>query len=91
MKIPKYVTVEEVKRVCKELKISDWTKKKEPNVSLKEAKVILAEVYKGKIKIDPKEFQSGLEVEFEHGLQFKDANVTNNHPLLTGLIVPRPL
>jgi len=28
MKIPKYVTVEEVKRICKELKISDWTKKK---------------------------------------------------------------
>jgi hypothetical protein len=28
-----------------------------------------------------------LEVELEHGMQFKDANVTNNHPLLTGLIV----
>jgi hypothetical protein len=26
-------------------------------------------------------------VELEHGIQFKDANVTNNHPLLTGLIV----
>ncbi len=25
-----------------------------------------------------------LEVELEHGLQFPDANVTNNHPLLTG-------
>jgi hypothetical protein len=39
------------------------------------------------MKIEPKEFQAGLEVELEHGLQFKDANVTNNHPLLTGLIV----
>ena len=29
MKISQYVSVEEVKRVCKELKISDWTKKKE--------------------------------------------------------------
>ena len=47
MKIPQYVTVEEVRRVCKELKITDWTKKKEPKVSLKEAKIILAEV-KGK-------------------------------------------
>jgi hypothetical protein len=87
MKIPNYVTVDEVKRVCRELKISNWTKKKEPKVSLKEAKVILAEVNKSKMKIAPKEFQAGLEVELEHGLQFKDANVTNNHPLLTGLIV----
>jgi len=87
MKIPKYVTVDEVKRVCRELKISDWTKKKEPKVSLKEAKVILAEANKGKMKIEPKDFQTGLEVELEHGLQFNDANVTNNHPLLTGLIV----
>jgi hypothetical protein len=87
MKIPKYVTVDEVKRVCRELKISDWTKKKEPKVSLKEAKIVLAEVYKGKMKIEPKEFQAGLEVELEHGLQFKDANVTNNHPLLTAFIV----
>ncbi len=29
----------------------------------------------------------GLEVELEHGTRFKDANVTNNHPLLTGKIV----
>jgi hypothetical protein len=35
MKIPKYVILEEVKRVCRELKISDWTQKKEPKVSLK--------------------------------------------------------
>ena len=87
MKIPEYVTVEEVKRICKALKISDWTQNKAPNVTLKEAKIILAQVHKGKMKIDPKEFQAGLEVELEHGMQFKDANVTNNHPLLTGLIV----
>ena len=87
MKIPKYVTVDEVKRICRELKISDWTQKKEPKISLKEAKIILAEVNKGKMNIEPKEFQAGLEVELEHGLQFKDANVTNNHPLLTALIV----
>ena len=87
MKIPQYITVEEVRRVCKELKITDWTKKKEPKVSLKEAKIILAEVKGKSMGIDPKEFCAGLEVELEHGMQFKDANVTNNHPLLTGLIV----
>jgi len=87
MKIPTYVTAEEVRRVCKELKISDWTKKKEAKVSLNEAKRILAEVDRKDMGIDPKEFCAGLEVELEHGIQFKDANVTNNHPLLTGLIV----
>ena len=87
MRIPQYVSVEEVKKVCKDLKISDWTKKKEPKVSVKEAKVILAELNPKGLNIDPREFCCGLEVELEHGMQFKDANVTNNHPLLTGLIV----
>jgi len=87
MEIPKYITVEEVRRVCKELGISDWTKKKEAKVSLKEAKIILAQVNAKGMAIEPKEFCAGLEVELEHGMQFKDANVTNNHPLLTGLIV----
>ena len=87
MKIPKYITIEEVRNVCKQLKISDWTRKKKANVSLKEAKLIMSEVCPKSMKIDPKEFCAGLEVELEHGLQFKDANVTNNHPLLTGLIV----
>jgi len=87
MKIPQYVSVDVVKQVCKDLKISDWTKKKEPKVSVKEAKAILAELNPKGLEIDPKAFCSGLEVELEHGLQFKDANVTNNHPLLTGLIV----
>jgi hypothetical protein len=32
-------------------------------------------------------FQRGLEIELEHGLEFSDANVTNNHPLLTAKIV----
>jgi len=32
MKIPQYVSVDDVKKVCKELKVSDWTKKKEPKV-----------------------------------------------------------
>jgi hypothetical protein len=80
MKIPQYVSIEEVKRVCKDLKISDWTKKKKAKVSGKEAKVILAELQPKGMKIDLTEFCRGLEVELEHGMQFKDANVTNNHP-----------
>jgi len=87
MKVPQYVTVEEVRRVCRELKISDWTKKKAAKVSPREARKILPVVNKEKMKIDLQEFCKGLEVELEHGITFKDANVTNNHPILTGLIV----
>ena len=87
MKIPQYVSVEDVKKVCKDLNISDWTKKIEPKVSVKEAEVILTALNPKGMNYDPKEFGRGLEVELEHGMQFRDANVTNNHPLLTGLIV----
>jgi len=87
MKIPQYVTVSEVKRVCKELGLRDWTKIKEPKVTAKEASVILKVVNVKKMGIALEEFRMGLEVELEHGMMFDDANVTNNHPVLTGMIV----
>ena len=87
MKIPEYITIQEVQRVCKELKIRDWTKLKKAEVPLKEGRRILAEIKTGKMKIEIEEFCKGLEVELEHGLIFKEANVTNNHPVLTGKIV----
>lgn len=87
MKLPEYITKEEVKNVCKTLKIRDWTQLKEAKVLPKEAKTLLAEVNSAKMKIDPEEFRKGLEVELEHGIRFKDANVTNNHPVVTGMIV----
>ena len=85
--MPEYITKEEVKRICKELKFRDWTKIKTAKVLAKEAKVILAKVNTLKMKIDLEEFCKGVEVELEHGIRFKDANVTNNHPILTGMIV----
>jgi len=87
MKIPEYISKEEVRRICKTLKIRDWTKLKTDKVLPKEAKLILAIVNKERMEIDPEEFRKGLEVELEHGMRFKDANVTYNHPILTGLIV----
>jgi len=87
MKIPEYVTVEEVKRVCKALNIRDWTELKSPEVSAEEAKVILEVVNVKGMDIPLDVFRQGLEVELEHGTQFEDANVTNNHPILTGKIV----
>lgn len=84
MQLPEYVTVQEVQRVCKELGLSDWSKKTEPKVSPQEAQIILTEVNTQGMDIPLKDFCAGLEVELEHGTQFKDANVTNNHPILTG-------
>lgn len=87
MKLPEYVTKAEVSRVCKELGISDWSKRTTHKVSLKEAKAILKQIDKGGMKVDPEQFRAGLEVELEHGTMFRSYNVTNNHPILTGKIV----
>jgi len=87
MKLPEYITKEEVKRVCKKLNIRDWTTLKEHKVILEEAKAILAELKTGEMKISLENFRIGLEVELEHGIRFPEANVTNNHPILTGKIV----
>jgi hypothetical protein len=87
MEIPEYVTVGEVRRICRMLGIRDWTRLKQPRVTAQEAKAILAAVGTGGMKVDLEEFRIGLEVELEHGTRFPEANVTNNHPLLTGKIV----
>ena len=87
MELPVYVTVEEVQRVCKALNIRDWTKEMDGRVLPEEAGVILKEVNTEGMAIPLADFVVGLEVELEHGTCFKDANVTNNHPLLTGKIV----
>jgi len=87
MKIPQVVSVDEVQRVCDELGIQDWTSLTEPDVPIAEAEGILAEVNVNEMPIRAETFRQGLEVELEHGTRFPDANVTNNHPLLTGMIV----
>ncbi|MEJ2682915.1 MAG: hypothetical protein P8Z71_00775 [Candidatus Sulfobium sp.] len=87
MVLPEYITMEEVRRICRELKISDWTSRGETGVSPEEALIILSTVNTQGMNIPLNEFRRGLEVELEHGLMYKDANVTNNHPLLTGKIV----
>jgi hypothetical protein len=87
MELPEYVTVDEVKRVCKKLNLRDWTALEKAKVLSEDAGVILAEVNTKGMQIDPEDFRQGLEVELEHGIRFEDANVTNNHPILTGKIV----
>jgi hypothetical protein len=87
MKLTEYVTIEEVKKVCKAIGLSDWSEKTEPVVSEEEAFKILKIVNTKSMEIPLEDFRKGLEVELEHGTRFDDANVTNNHPILTGKIV----
>lgn len=87
MHVPEYVTKDEVRRVCRELSISDWSAKDDDSVDRFEAEIILRAVNTAGLPIGLEAFVEGLRVELEHGTRFGDANVTNNHPLLTGRIV----
>jgi hypothetical protein len=87
MPLTEYVTKAEVKRVCDILELRDWSLITDPVVSDKEATTILEMVNTTKMDIALDTFRQGLEVELEHGTIFKDANITNNHPILTGKIV----
>lgn len=87
MRIPEYVSKEEVRKTCEDLGITDWSARTGIDVSGEEARIILEKVRPADLDIDPEEFRKGLEVELEHGTMFRDANVTNNHPILTGKIV----
>lgn len=87
MILPEYIPTAEVQRVCEALGLRDWTALSEAKVTLAEAQKIQQVVGGEALQISPEEFQQGLQVELEHGLQFSDTNVTNNHPILTGKIV----
>ena len=87
MAITDFISKEEVQRVCRELGIRDWTKLTSTKVQTEEARIIRDVVGAEALQIPIEEFQEGLEVELEHGIQFPEANVTNNHPVVTGKIV----
>ena len=87
MKITDYISKQEVQRICQEMGIRDWSQMTEALVTMGKARII-QQAEGGEAKqISSLEFLKGLEGELEHGTQFPDANVTNNHPLLTGMIV----
>lgn len=82
-----YITKAEVQSVCRHIGIQDWSKIKANQVDEEEADAIRQIVGGEALKIPLADFKHGLRVELEHGTQFADANITNNHPLLTGRIV----
>ena len=87
MNIPEYITKEEVRRVCSAIGIRDWSALTEAKVKIEEAAAIQKLIGGEALALSSEDFRDGLEVELEHGLAFSDANVTNNHPILTGRIV----
>jgi hypothetical protein len=87
MNIPEYITKAEVQRICQELGIQDWSKLTQPSISLEDARTIQGIVGGEALSISTEAYKQALEVELEHGILFPDANVTNNHPVLTGRIV----
>ncbi|MBU1049155.1 hypothetical protein KKG90_03920 [Candidatus Bipolaricaulota bacterium] len=87
MKIPEYITKEEVRRVCHELGLQDWSVLDERAISMAEAETILRVLNVAAMEIDTHTFKAGLDVELEHGTRYPEANITNNHPLITGRIV----
>lgn len=87
MPLTEYITRAEVKRVCDKLGLRDWSAITDHIVSDEEASTILQLVNTTNMDITLDTFRQGLEVELEHGTIFEDANVTNNHPVLTGKIV----
>ncbi len=87
MPFTEYVTRVEVKRVCDKLGLRDWSLITDHVISDEEASTILKLVNTTNMDISLDTFRQGLEVELEHGTIFEDANVTNNHPVLTGKIV----
>ena len=87
MEIKPYLSKKNVQKVCLELGIRDWTGLTDTKVTLEEAIRIQEVVGDEALQISAEDFKQGLEVELEHGLMYPDANVTNNHPILTGMIV----
>ena len=82
-----YINSHEVARVCADIGISDWSKRTGTTVDDSEAEIIRKIVGGEALDITLSDFRLGLEVELEHGTMFSDANVSNNHPVLTGRIV----
>jgi hypothetical protein len=82
-----FVTKEVVGSACNNLRIRNWSSLKAFEVSNEEARVILDEVGGETLEIGIGDFREGLQVELEHGTRFPDANITNNHPILTAKIV----
>ncbi len=81
------VTKEIVSQACKSIGIRDWSTLTEIEISDDEARAILDEVRGEAFEVGLEGFRQGLQVELEHGTRFPDANITNNHPILTGQIV----
>lgn len=82
-----YIPQAEVQAVCRAIGLQDWTNIKPAQVNEAEADIIREIIGGVALDVPLEDFKHGLRVELEHGTHHADANVTNNHPILTGRIV----
>ncbi len=82
-----YVTEQDVTDTCARMGLSDWTDLKDAQIDASEAEKLRQVIGAETLEISLGDFHLGLEIELEHGRRFPDANVTNNHPVLTAKIV----
>ena len=82
-----YITKTEVQAVCRNIGIRDWSTNEISKVDETEADIIRRIIGGEALQIPLDDFRLGLEIELEHGTRYVDANVSNNHPVLTGRIV----
>lgn len=82
-----FVTKEQVRSACKDIGITDWSEKTDGVVDEREAGIIQQIVGGEACNIPLADFCFALEIELEHGTSFPDANVSGNHPIVTGRIV----
>lgn len=87
MRLPAVFSTQQVRDICLELGLDDWTLLEVAEVSPREAEILRHAVGSEALEVSIGTFQKGLEVELEHGIRFPDANVTHNHPLATAAIV----
>jgi len=87
MELSDVVPKEAVSRACSELGFRDWSELQNIVVTADEARVILNKTGAEARDLTLEDFREGLQIELEHGTRYAEANVTNNHPLVTGKIV----
>ena len=83
MDIDRLIPPTEVRQVCRELGLRDWTTLPDRYVFREEAEALLRALAPENTTITVEMFRSGLEEELRHGTFAGPNNSTNNHPLLT--------
>ena len=79
MEIPEYITLEEIKRVCKELNIRDWTTLEQPEVESEEALEIAEKRARRQLNQERGRQNRAEDRDFRHAVLHAAAGPCANH------------